>query len=155
MTTIAWDGKMLASDTLACAGTVKDFQSKIFPLGDYAICGFAGESQIGRLVMRWLIDTQCRNIHTGVGAPLITKDDDFSMLLVLRDDEKTTAYTLYHLQSRCVGIPIMARRYYAIGSGREFAMATMRLGFDAKMAVKAAIELDPYTGGEVETLCLP
>ena len=44
--------------------------------------------------------------------------------------------------------------FYAQGSGRDYALMAMHLGRSAPEAVKLASELDPYTGGGVDTLAL-
>ena len=44
--------------------------------------------------------------------------------------------------------------FYAIGSGRDFALAAMRMGADAKKAVKIASEFDIHTGGRIRTMRL-
>ena len=43
---------------------------------------------------------------------------------------------------------------FAIGSGRDYALAAMRLGKSAEEAVLLAAEFDPGTGNGVDTLTL-
>lgn len=43
-------------------------------------------------------------------------------------------------------------RPFAIGSGRDFALAAMDMGASAEEAVRAAMKRDVYTGGKVRTL---
>lgn len=45
-------------------------------------------------------------------------------------------------------------KQFAIGSGRDFALAAMRLGKTAREAVLFAAEFDPGTGNGVDTLTL-
>jgi hypothetical protein len=42
--------------------------------------------------------------------------------------------------------------YIALGSGAVFAYGALEVGASAKQAVKAAMKLDPNTGGRVQTL---
>lgn len=45
-------------------------------------------------------------------------------------------------------------RPFAIGSGRDFALAAMDMGASAKEAVEAAAKRDVYTGGTIRTLII-
>lgn len=47
-----------------------------------------------------------------------------------------------------------AASYYAWGSGSVVAMGAMLAGADAKQAVEIAMQLDPWTGGEVDVIDL-
>jgi hypothetical protein len=150
MTTIAWDGVTLAADTLALSGCVRDFQRKVFRIAQEGVpnvrlYGFSGETQVAHAVKNWL--NAGGNISTGKDAPSMEKDD-FSGIVIDADGR------CYHLQNRCIGIPITAQRYYAVGSGREMALTAMLLGKDAVEAVRCAAVFDPYTGGGVHSVQL-
>ncbi|WP_085637938.1 MULTISPECIES: proteasome subunit beta [unclassified Pseudomonas] len=47
---------------------------------------------------------------------------------------------------------VWMERPFAIGSGRDFALAAMDMGATAKEAVEAAAKRDTYTGGTIRTL---
>ena len=49
---------------------------------------------------------------------------------------------------------IWAERPFAMGSGRDFALAAMDMGATAKEAVEAAAKRDVYTGGTIRTLII-
>lgn len=49
---------------------------------------------------------------------------------------------------------IWAERSFAIGSGRDFALAAMDMGTTAKEAVEIAAKRDVYTGGTIRTLVI-
>jgi hypothetical protein len=48
--------------------------------------------------------------------------------------------------------PVEVAPYYAWGSGSQFAMGAMHAGANAVQAVLAAISLDPWTGGSIQTV---
>lgn len=47
--------------------------------------------------------------------------------------------------------PLRANNYYAIGSGRDFALAFMDSGISAEEAIHATMKRDCFTGGKVRT----
>ncbi|WDG77350.1 proteasome subunit beta [Pseudomonas chlororaphis] len=49
---------------------------------------------------------------------------------------------------------VWMERSFAIGSGRDFALAAMDMGATAKEAVEAAAKRDAYTGGTIRTLVI-
>ncbi len=49
---------------------------------------------------------------------------------------------------------VWAERPFAIGSGRDFALAAMDMGATAKEAVELAAKRDVYTGGTIRTLII-
>lgn len=49
---------------------------------------------------------------------------------------------------------VWMERSFAIGSGRDFALAAMDMGATAKEAVEVAAKRDVYTGGTIRTLVI-
>lgn len=134
MTTIAWDGKTLAADTLAVSGGgLKRTAEKIFRLTDGRLYGGSGEYQEVLLVRDWLN-----------GGTKPDKLDDFSGLLI--DGTRS-----YRIESKCVLMPI-AESFHAVGSGRDFALSAMYIGRSAREAVELAMRFDAWTGGEITVL---
>jgi hypothetical protein len=132
MTTIAWDGTLLAADRLGDSGGFAFEVSKIFELGDGRILGIAGDYAVGSQIADYL---------AGVG-----ERPDFEPVMfegILVEDGEA-----YLLQSRLVPIPVKAP--HAIGSGRDYAIAAMRMGGSAIYAVEVASEYDPESGFGVE-----
>lgn len=47
-----------------------------------------------------------------------------------------------------------ARKFHAVGSGRDYALAAMHLGLSARDAVGVAMEFDLNTGGELQEVAV-
>ncbi len=135
MTTVAFDGKFLAADSLTvCDQTITETtRKKIHKVSGGYVAGCGVLASVCAFV-DWV----------RVGMPDDTRpnlDDNF--LAVIWDgknlrvwDEKYNSYT--------VDAP------YAIGSGAAIALSAMRLGLSARQAVKHAIDMDIYSGGKVQ-----
>jgi hypothetical protein len=77
----------------------------------------------------------------GFGYPSFDKDrDDPSILLVSREG------VWRHVSGIFVKL---SRPFYAIGSGRDYALAAMSLGCDSERAVRVASEFDNNTNNDV------
>lgn len=135
MTTVAWDGKMLAcdgrmSDTAILSKTFR----KIWRVKE-SLVGMSGKVDELEVIKAF--------IESGMqGAQ--PKTDELDILLVHPDGSAFTSENggpFSRIDTPC-----------AIGSGRDFALAAMDLGFDAATAVKTAAKRDPSTGGRVFTL---
>mgnify|MGYP003642706169 CR=1 FL=1 len=128
MTTIAWDGKTLASDSQMSGGFIEQFTYKKIKTVDgmyYGMCGRAGD---------------INSFFEGKEIP----DDDTELLEISAKG-----------QCVCIGkgnsrIPITGKT--SIGSGSHFAMGAMLHGASAVEAVKIAIKLDPSSGGKVQSV---
>lgn len=142
MTVIAWDGRTLAADKLATFGTTKHTTTKIFRVRD-ALVGYAGDADSGEEVLAWF-----RDGADPAKFPAGQRGPDWAGLLVIRRGQPICRYerTPY---------PVMFHdTRFAVGSGREFALAAMHLGCSAKEAVQVAIELDSGCGHGIDTLTL-
>lgn len=135
MTTIAWDGRVLAADSLltACGNRAK--AKKVFRLKDGSLYGGCGDYQIVLAVKAWL---------NGGEKPKLDDNADFHCLLVKSDG-------VYSLANLLVEMPIM-ESFAAVGSGQDFALAALHLGKSAKEAVEVACRFDVSTGGEIDVL---
>ena len=136
MTTIAWDGKTLAADTL-CAGSFR-MQNvvKIFKVKKDLV-GFSGDMQEGYSFLEWY-KAGCKPDEK----PTIT--GSFSGIVV-------RGSRCYWVESNLIPAEVHDGRY-ALGTGSDFAMAAMYCGKTAKEAVEIAIYFDVHSGGEVTTL---
>ncbi|QNM98114.1 hypothetical protein [Chitinimonas koreensis] len=137
MTTIAWDGKTVAADTQANNTGLRSYTKKLYRLADGRIYGFTGEIQDGVSVYEWL------NAGGRDARPHVSSS--FAALLVCPDGR---AYTM---EDKLVLLAVY-ETFRAIGSGRNFAMGALVVGADAVQAVKAAIRLDVYSGGDIDAL---
>lgn len=144
MTTVAWDGKQMAADTLATDywGLKESVTNKVLEGRDFLL-GCAGEH--GQ-IMRWWKETAHKLTAEELIAqgyePFRKDDNDPAMVLVCVHG------TFRHV----AGIFAQtARPYHAVGSGRDYALMAMRLGKSAAEAVELVMEFDNGTGGEVRT----
>ena len=133
MTTIAWDGIRIASDSRTiCGGViVNDHERKLFKLDGGAFLGTCGETCRAAELIDW-ITTNTK--HSGI---------EISGLYV----DGSRGY-LYEGCTKAQRV----KPPYAIGSGAGYALAAMRAGADAVKAVRIAAGLDPGTGGRVRVV---
>jgi ATP-dependent protease HslVU (ClpYQ) peptidase subunit len=144
MTVIAWDGRTLAADRLASFGTTRCTTTKIFRVRDGGLAGYAGDAAFGEQVLAWY--------EAGafpLNFPASQRDrDDWAGLLVIQSNGELLRYerTPYPVKYQ--------DKHFAIGSGREFALAAMHLGCDAVRAVEVACALDTGCGNGIDVLTL-
>jgi len=144
MTVVAWDGEMLAGDKRTNFGGLHGTTTKVHRLPDGSLVGCAGNTAQIAEVVHWL----------GAGAepdkmPAIQRDaKECVSALVIRPDGKV-------LQYENTPHPIrIENKTWAIGSGRDFAMAAMYLGRGAIDAVAVACVLDSGCGNGIDALTL-
>jgi len=135
VTTIAFDGKTLAADSQT--SLYKGRAVKIHRLNDGSLYGASGNLSEGVAVRLWLNDP---------ALPMPKVADSFHAILI-RDGQ------LFALENDLTLVPYQCK-YFAVGSGREYAMAAMLLGKTAREAVEVAIQLDINSGGEIQSLPL-
>lgn len=147
MTTIAWDGKTLAADRQANVGSLKREVTKIRRLYDkkadhFVLVGLSGD-------LMWL-GSLCAWVENGrdpAEFPAHQKDkDDWQPFLVIENDGSVSHYERSPYPIR------PESRYFAMGSGRDFATAAMFCGKTAAEAVGVAMHLDAATGQGINTL---
>lgn len=137
MTTIAWDGKTLAADSRCTSSGLPYRVNKCCRLSDGMLFAGAGTMSAYDAVRQWLENKGPR--------PEALKD--FTGLLIDTDssiwlmDETANRYEIF-------------ASFFAIGSGRDFAIAAMALGKSALEAVELASRFDVWTGGPLVELPL-
>lgn len=144
MTTIAWDGKVLAADGRATSAHIieSNNRQKIFPAkrgmvlkGSPIVCwGFAGDATGIQLIKEW--------IETDADAPSEFPEEFKFNLLVI------TESSVWELHSGFYGWYEIDDKT-AIGSGEEFAISAMALNRTAVAAIQHAITLDAFSGGTI------
>jgi 20S proteasome alpha/beta subunit len=138
---IAWDGTTLAADKRATLGSLIRTTTKIFRVGD-ALCAYAGSAAGGEEMLAWF-----RDGAKPESFPASQRTDEWSGLLVVRKGEI--------LKYEQAPYPLRFEdKFIAIGCGRDFAMAAMHLGHDARTAVEVAIALDSGCGNGIDALTL-
>lgn len=78
------------------------------------------------------------------------EDSEFISCIVVTP-EKDIELITFSEDGAVVPGEIKKEEHYAIGSGMEFAISAMDLGYSAKKAVKYACQRDIYSGGKVRT----
>lgn len=137
MTTIAYDGKILAADTRYTSnGFVSGHASKIVKLDDASYLAVAGCIEFVPILAKWL---------SGGEKPEIEKDNDFEAIHI-----KNGIATTY--SGNLNGYPSLIP--YASGSGEPFALAAMKCGKNAYEAVQIACQIDIYSGGDIELVVI-
>lgn len=141
MTTIVYRAGILAADSRAYSGdkTPIGTKAKIHSLEDGTIYGVSTNNVGGdRIIGDW--------VKGGCKEPGDVKPDSFSMLLIDPLGQVFFANDNMSLSGPLTG------EYFAIGTGREYALAAMFLGASAEDAVNVAKEFDVWSGGPVMTL---
>lgn len=144
MTTIAFDGKNVVADGLACRGDTKlEWPvQKLVIVGDtlFGACGH-------RAYLRSFIDWWTPDGSNPDGFPKFG------------DGAKDTTFIVW-FAGQCFSYhadgPFFdeCRPPMAWGSGRDFALAAMACGKSAREAVEIAMRFDPWTGGELQEVHL-
>lgn len=141
MTTIAWDGKHLAADTLAVdPWGLKVRVEKIMEGTDF-ILGASGEH--GN-IMAWWRQVETLPVSSVIhhGYTHYEREHNCPNMILV------TAHNAYRLVGS-VFVPL-EREFFAVGSGRDFAITAMHLGKSAEEAVKIAALFDNNTGTEIQ-----
>jgi ATP-dependent protease HslVU (ClpYQ) peptidase subunit len=137
MTTIATDGKSVASDSLRVCGSerVDECTRKIRKV-DGVVYAFTGDFAAFAAAIDW---HKSGAVHGD--APKAGKDGSWR-LLIMGPDEVTSYVS---------DLPYPEPYPYpqAFGSGAGYAMAALKLGKSSREAIELAKELDVFTGGPV------
>ena len=151
MTTIAWDGKTLASDSQSQVG------SMITSMGsrkihhpdnvkwqingcDIKAIGIAGDTSC--------IDEVVAKLQSGITYQTeFTSIVDFCLIGVTASG---SAYGLSKDKGDVLPSIFEVGDMFSIGSGDAYAMAAMKSGKTAVEAVEIAVSLDVYSGGEIQ-----
>ncbi len=142
MTVVCWDGTTLAADKMADMGGLKVSVTKIKRIAD-CLVGSSGSASEANELMAWF----------GRGAdpkdfPETQRDtENWTGLLVIKPD-----LTVLKYEHTPYPVVLDPRQQVGIGSGRDFAVAAMHLGADAKTAVEVASRLCSDCGLGVDTL---
>jgi hypothetical protein len=129
MTTIAFDGKILAVDSQITDGSfVFGFSNKIFYLKDGSIVALCGSLSLYDEVIEWL---------NGGEKPIIYDGDSLNGIMI-KDGIAFEISSKLRVFKTCIP--------WAGGSGQNIALTAMKCGKNAKEAVELACELDIYSG---------
>lgn len=143
MSVVAWDGKTLAADQQETSGTTKFKCRKIFRLKTGELVADVGNSARGAEIRAWYADGALPKAFRHVEP---RDDDGIAVVIVIHPSGEVWQYENTPYPTRC------RQRRMAWGCGREIALAGMKLGLDAKAAVRLTCELDAMCGMGVDTL---
>lgn len=141
MTTIAYRDGTLAADTAMCQGGVMmGAVVKIARRADGDMCGSAGDAAYNAAFTQWFLGGETES-------PPQAKQEDgiLDRGVIFRRTGKIEVFEprgKFYVQAP----------YFAFGSGKEAALGAMFAGADAETAVRAAIQFDPHTDGEITVL---
>lgn len=140
MTTIAWDGFNLVTDSIVTNGDhVFGKIKKIHKIKNGSWFAAAGPVDFVYAVIEWL---------NGGEKPIKNENENFIGILISTDED---GYAISHeisnqLRMWPACIP------WAAGTGESFALTAMRCGKGAVEAVRIACEMDVYSGGEIQIM---
>jgi ATP-dependent protease HslVU (ClpYQ) peptidase subunit len=137
LTCIAVRDGIIAADSQA-TGDFVEFTQKLYAKNG-AIVGFCGLVTQGLVFVDWYFNRQKRK-------PSLEHESDWSAIVLKKDG-------LEYWDNSLRPFPV-SEKFYAIGSGCQFAMGAMKAGCSAQQAVEVACALDPYCNLPVITLSL-
>ena len=140
MTTVAWDGKTLASDTQASSGDVvcSTSEQKIYTPPELGCSGDCGAE----------MELQDLLAHNLTYATEFLPTFSFTALAVVGAGR---TYIIAKEKGETRASISLQVEPYAIGSGGLIARTAMHCGKNAREAVQVAIDLDCYSGGSVDS----
>lgn len=141
MTTIAWDGKTLAADKQAVMGSMKMTVTKLFRARGYLVAAAGDFDRIVESVAWFAAGADPAKLP-----PYARDNEDYVSLLVIEKDGTILRYERGSLPYK------IESPFIAVGTGREYAMAAMHLGCNAREAVGVAIALDCNSGMGIDTM---
>lgn len=143
MTTVAFDGKTLASDSRSCIGDMiyeEDAQKLFTDIGPFVVLGIAGVYQDGMDTMDMIQDFSKIDHVRGISV----EDIGHVSILGITKDGRLWSYAG---EKSC---ELRMDKPFAIGSGADFALAAMDLGKTAKEAVEYASTRDLGTNNIIQ-----
>lgn len=133
MTTIAWDGKVLAGDTKADGPSFYRTVTKVWQIGQGKYFGACGLREECLAVMEYLSGKVKKEPEVS---------DTFSGILI----ENGKAYRIEQLLIK----DEIKEKHHAVGSGAQGAMVMMYMGYGAVQAIETISMFDTYTNSFVD-----
>lgn len=148
MTTIVWDGKVLAADKRSVYGGMINTVTKAWKVQDkngaWLLIAGAGDYGQVEAMKAWIVG----GADPGTFPEMQKSKDDYAAMLAVDAEGNASLYERTPYPVRYDRPPM------CIGSGREYARAVLTLGFGAEAAVEVAGQCDTGTGNGV-TVLLP
>jgi len=144
MTTIAYRDGILAGDRQATAGELSSYRfRKVHKRKDGALIGGCGVNSLLHRYTTWFLNGE-QGFKPHMGS---NPDDDIDVLIVRPDGT-------VEFHDRFGGYKIEGK-FFAIGSGAEYALGAMQFGASARQAISCAAKHDRNTGGGCNFVALP
>lgn len=144
MTTVAWDGEYLASDSMISSAFSRSAR-KIFHISENVFFGGCGYREDNLAVKEYLeLDPYIIN---KIDRNKLELSDTFAGILIIKG-------LAYRIEQNLMKDPIM-EKFHAVGSGAPFAIAAMHMGANAIEAVRISIIYDSDSYGDVQSIKLP
>jgi ATP-dependent protease HslVU (ClpYQ) peptidase subunit len=140
MTVIAWDGKTLAADK-QCTNAGHPYTVTKIHRVPGGMVGFTGNGAHAQALLQWFKDG-------ADPAKWPSKTGDTSGVLFIADSGEARGYSGEDGPHYIV----YESPFVAFGAGRDYALAAMHLGHDARKAVEVACALDTSCGMGIDTL---
>lgn len=140
MSVIAWDGNVLAADMQVTVCGLKLKSSKIRKINDNLVSGCGTTSYVEEMMAWYEKGADPKDF------PKFQEGESFCNFTVITKDRDICVYEKTAYPYKVSG------KFYAMGSGRDYAMAAMHLGKSAIEAVDVASYFDCNCGLGVETL---
>lgn len=137
MTTIAANQKGMCGDTFVYNTATGYYTQKIVRVGD-SLVGCAGPSELCQKFITWRI--------RGSKDPVWGLNTPFEALIL----DKTGMY----VYTTCTTPDRVKTPFFAIGSGRQYALGALACGASLRDAVTAACRFDPYSKQPLESYTL-
>lgn len=143
MTVIAWDGRLVAADSLACYGTCRAAApvQKLRQRGS-TVYGLTGSGALFEPMIEWV-----EKGADPASAPTASEKHKDTRLIVWRDGA-CYCYTLDMPYPEELFAPD------AWGIGADLAIGALEAGADAAKAVEITIKRETHTGGPVQVIDL-
>jgi ATP-dependent protease HslVU (ClpYQ) peptidase subunit len=140
MTVIAFDGKTLAADKRANMGGYIVPVTKIRRINGM-LFACAGDFTKGIEMFDWI-----ERGSNPENLPAFQRTDDWVAMLCITEDGSILKYERGPFPLK------VESPFFAMGSGRDFAVAAMYLGLNARQAVEVACQFEANCGNGVDTL---
>lgn len=140
MTTLAYKNGIIATDSLTTVGDLvfSEAQRKIFSLGGKNFLVGAGRIATTDKMVAFIKENGITDLSkAGVM--------DGNAYMIWFSNE------LYYIDEQLFAVKLDKKKYYSIGTGREVALGVLSVkSTTAVQAVKAAIQIDVFSGGKVQ-----
>jgi hypothetical protein len=151
MTTIAYRDGVLAADTQIGNGWIAGATSKFWYRQNCLVTGAGNASEVQTAARKILAANPCIT-HPQIDAWEVKVDESTVVVFLTHHEDRERVRVIEFQKGGWFEQKPFA--FNAWGSGSPAAMGAMMAGADAPTAVTIATELDPDSGGDVETITL-